>query len=91
MGLPGVIVRFVHVPDNMLLAREGHGDAKGGHMGETQQDIAELAKQTPLEQLRQKIGEHVLGLTIPKSNIVRVEAIGNKEIPNINVAGLLAG
>ena len=85
------MVRVVHAPNNTLLAREGRGNAKGGHMGEAQQDVTELAKQTPLERLRQKIGEHVLSLTMSKGNVVRVEAIGNKEIPDINMAGSLAG
>ena len=90
-GLPGAMIRVVHAPDNTLIAREGHGNAKGGHVGEAQKYVTELAEQTPLEGFRQKIGEHVFGLTIPKGDVVCIEAIGNKEIPDVDMTGSLAG
>ena len=85
-GLAGVLDWFVHVPDNTLLNRESHGNMKGGQMGKTQQDTAELVKQTPLEGFGQKIGEHMFVLTISKSDVVRVETVSDKEIPNINMS-----
>ena len=54
-------------------------------MGETQKDITEFTEKAPLKRFRQKIGEHMVSLTIPKSDIVSIEAVRNKKISNVDM------
>ena len=44
-----------------------------------------------MEGFRQEISEHMLGLTVPKSDIVSIKSVRNEEITNIDMAGPLAG
>ena len=44
-----------------------------------------------MERFRQEVGEHVVGLTISKHNVVSIEPVRNEEISNIDMARSLAG
>ena len=52
---------------------------------------AKLAKQVPLERFREKIREHGVSRAVFQLDSVTSQPVGNPEMTDINVAGLLPG
>jgi len=56
-------------------------------LSETQYDVSEFLEQWTCQRLSEEITDHILGRTIMDFQFLALHSVGNKDVPDVDVAG----